>query len=278
MIRAVVLLLLACTTTAAEPSGEPSAAEPAVREAAVERPALPELTAEDLVRRAEDTLRGSTAEMRATMVVTTPRWTREVQFRSWDDRAGDRSFIRILSPKKDKGTGFLRQGVHLWTYLPRVERVMRIPPSMMLQPWMGSDFTNDDLVRESSMVDDYVPRVLGSRKLDGAELVGLELMPKEEAPVVWGRLELWLERERLAPREFIYFEESEDESFTRVRTLYFDDVREVQGRPLPHFWEVVPEDKEGHRTSMRVDEITFDEPMPDELFGQEHLRRAEAVR
>jgi hypothetical protein len=212
------------------------------------------------------------------MTVTTPRWTRTLEFHSWDDRAGDRSFTRILAPRKDRGTGFLRKGTHLWTYLPRVERVMRIPPSMMLQSWMGSDFTNDDLVRESSFVTDYDPKELGEKEVEGRALVGLELIPHEDAPVVWGRVELWIERERLAPRLFIYFEETEGGQFARVRTLVFDDIREVQGRPLPHLWEMIPEDKPGHRTVVRLDEALFDEPMDDELFTQEHLRRAEAVR
>jgi outer membrane lipoprotein-sorting protein len=215
--------------------------------------------------------------MRATMTVTTPRWTRSIELHSWDDRSRDRSFIRILSPQKDRGTGFLRQGIHLWTYLPRVERVMRIPPSMMLQPWMGSDFTNDDLVRESSLVEDYAPRLLGARELDGARVVGLELLPREEAPVVWGRLEVWLEEESLAPREFVYFEESPNGGFGRVRTLRFDEVRAVQGRPFPHFWEMTPEDKPGHRTAFRVERILFDAELEDELFTQEHLRRVEGL-
>ena len=89
-----------------------------------------ELTAEELVRRAEDILRGTTAEMTATMTVTTPRWTRELKFHSWDDKAGDRSFVRILSPRKDRGTGFLRQELHLWTYLPRVAGTIRSGPGV----------------------------------------------------------------------------------------------------------------------------------------------------
>jgi outer membrane lipoprotein-sorting protein len=237
-----------------------------------------ERTAEELVRRAEDILRGSTAEMTATMTVETPRWTRELKFHSWDDKGGDRSFVRILSPRKDRGTGFLRQELHLWTYLPRVERVMRIPASMMLQPWMGSDFTNDDLVRESSFVDDYVPKRLGDRDLDGVPLVGLELIPHEEAAVVWGRVELWIESERFAPRLFIYFEEAEAGEFAKVRTMRFEDIRDVQGRPLPHLWEMIPEDKPGHHTTIQVESIRFDEPLDDGIFTHENLRRAEGAR
>ena len=237
-----------------------------------------DLSAEELVRRAEDTLRGTTAQMRITMTVTTPRWTRNITFRSWDDGAGDRSFIRILAPRKDRGTGFLRKEVHLWTYLPRVERVMRIPPSMMLQPWMGSDFTNDDVVRDSSLVDDYVPRTLGRRDLNGISLVGLELIPNEEAPVVWARVELWIEEGSWAPREFIYFDEDDAGGFEAIRVMKLSEIHDVQGRPLPHLWEMIPHDKPGHTTTMRIEEAVFDEPMEDRLFSQEHLRRAEGLR
>ncbi len=237
-----------------------------------------ELTAEELVRLAEDALRGNTAEMRATMVVTTPRWTRTLEFHSWDDHPNDRSFVRILAPRKDRGTGFLRQKRNLWTYLPRVERIMRIPPSMMLQPWMGSDFTNDDLVRDSSMVDDYDARLLGTREVDGTELVGLELFPHEEALVVWGRVEIWVETDPIAPRLFRYFEETDAGEFEPVRTLRFDEIHDVQGRPLPHFWEMIPDDKPGHRTTIRIEELRFDQDLDDGLFTQEHLRRAEGLR
>jgi outer membrane lipoprotein-sorting protein len=149
---------------------------------------------------------------------------------------------------------------------------------MMLQPWMGSDFTNDDLVRESSFVEDYVPKALGAKEVEGLELLGLELIPHEDAPVVWGRLELWIERESFAPRVFLYFEEAGPGEFAKVRTMHFRDIREIQGRPLPHFWEMIPEHKPGHRTTITLEKARFDQPMDDELFTQENLRRAEGAR
>ena len=233
---------------------------------------------EELVRRAEDALRGKTAEIRAAMTITTPRWTRVVRFHSWDDRLGDRSFIRIIDPRKDRGTGFLRLEQTFWTYLPRVERTMRIPPSMMLQPWMGSDFTNDDLTRESSMIDDYVPRALGEKPIDGVAALGVELIPKEEAPVVWARVELWLEKERLAPLLFLYFDEPEPGRYELLRRLIFSDVRVVEGRPLPHSWVVVPIDKPGQSTRMVIESVELDQVFEDSIFTQANLRRVEGVR
>ncbi len=236
------------------------------------------LDADALVRRSEEVMRGKTSEIRAAMTIVRPRWTRSVRFRSWDDRARDRSFTRILDPAKDRGSGFLKVETTLWTYLPSVERTTRLPPSMLLQPWMGSDFTNDDLVRESSLVDDYRARLLGEREIDGKAALGVELLPKEEAPVVWAKLELWLEKERLAPLASSYYDEPEPGRFEEVRRMRYSDVRDVQGRPVPHHWAMESLDKPGHVTRVALEEIRFDQPMPDEIFTQAHLQRSEAVR
>jgi hypothetical protein len=261
MIRAALALALAGALALASPA-----------------PRAEELDVRDLVRRAEDALRGKTATMLLRMTITTPRWTRELLIRSWDDHDGDRSFSRVLEPPKDKGTGFLRDHDAFWTWLPKVERAMRIPPSMMLQPWMGSDFTNDDLARESSLEKDYEPRALGEKPVAGVAAYGIELLPKPEAPVVWARLEIWIEKERFAPLLFVYFDEPEPGRFEAIRELRFSDVRTVDGRPLPHDWLMVPNDKPGHSTRVRLEEAAFDRPLDDAIFTQKNLRQSEAVR
>jgi outer membrane lipoprotein-sorting protein len=232
----------------------------------------------ELVRRAEDALRGETSEMKLRMKITTPRFERELVIRSWDDRVGDRSFTRVLEPPKDKGTGFLRDQDAFWTWLPKVERAMRIPPSMMLQPWMGSDFTNDDLARQSSLSEDYDPKLLPKREIDGKRAVGIELLPKPDAPVVWARLELWLDEETFAPLRFVYYDEPEPGRFEALRELQFSDVRMVKGRPLPHRWKMVPKDKPGHVTEIVLEEAALDVPLDDALFTQKNLRQSEAAR
>jgi len=241
-------------------------------------PRAEELDVHALVRRAEDALRGKSAQMKMRMTITTPRWTRELVIRNWDDRTHDRSFSRVLEPPKDKGTGFLRDHDAFWTWLPKVERAMRIPPSMMLQPWMGSDFTNDDLARESSLEQDYEPRFLGEQEIDGAPALGIELLPKPEAPVVWARIEIWIEKERYAPLRFSYFDEPEPGRFERVRELRFADVRMVSGRPLPHRWEMLPSDKPGHSTRVVLEEAVLDAPIDEAIFTQKNLRQSEAAR
>jgi len=234
--------------------------------------------AAEIVRRAEDALRGKTAEMKLRMIITTPRWTRELVIRSWDDRPNDRSFVRVLEPPKDKGTAFLRDHEAMWTWLPRVERAMRIPPSMMLQSWMGSDFTNDDLARESSLEDDYVPVLAAEETVDGVTAYRLELRPKPEAPVVYAKLELTIEKERYAPLLYVYYDEPQPGRFEALRKLRFGDVRTVQGRPLPHTWEMIPLDKPGHSTKVVLEEAELDQSLDEDIFTQQNLRNSEAAR
>ena len=237
-----------------------------------------QLSATEVVKRFEDALRGDTSYLVAEMTITTPRWTRSLRFRSWDDGRNDRSFIRILAPKKDRGTGFMRQERTLWTYLPRVERVTRIPPSMMMQSWMGSDFTNDDIARESSVVDDYDATKLPPREIDGVLALGVRLIPKPEAPIVWAKLELWASAENFAPLLEEFYDEPDPGRFELVRSLRFTDVRMVQGRPVPHSWRMESLDKPGQTTEFTLEEIQFDVDFEDDIFTQANLKRAEAVR
>jgi outer membrane lipoprotein-sorting protein len=237
-----------------------------------------EIDVNALVREVEQSLRGDTAEMKAQMTVTTPRFTRVLEFRSWDDQKGRRSFTRILEPTKDRGTGFLKLGTTLWTYLPRVERITRMPPSLLLQSWMGSDFTNDDIVRESSLVKDYQASLIGEQDVDGVPAFGIRLLAREEAPVVWARLDAFVERGRPVPLLFVYFDEPNPGEYAPVRRMRFSDVRPVQGRAFPHLWVMEAVDKPGQTTTLRIEEVRFDAPLDDAIFTHEHLKRAEAVR
>ena len=259
------LILVACslgTGLATEVRAELEAAPPGV-------------SVEDIVRRAEDALRGDRSYCKCEMTVSSPRLAkpRTVAFESWSDGPGKRSFIRIQSPAKDAGTGFLKLHPNLWMYVPRVERTIRVPPSMMLQSWMGSDFTNDDLVRESSEVDDYTHVLLGvdpgSDKSGGRRSYVVEYQPHETAPVVWGRIVAWIDAELSAP----LFQEFFDEDGVKIRQMRFSDVREVDGRNLPHRWVLTPLDKPGHETIVVVQKMRYDLAIEDSVFTTRNLKR-----
>ena len=238
--------------------------------------AAPEgLSATDIAVHADHVLRGERTFMEATMTVESPRLgrPRSVRFRSWDDRGGKRSLIRIDEPAKDAGTGFLKLHPNLWMYIPRVERTLRIPPSMMLQPWMGSDFNNDDLVNESSDIEDYDHRVLGidpaTEGTDGVRAFVIEYIPHDDAPVVWGKIVGWIDTERKVPLRQEFF----DEAGVKLRVMRFEDIRMVGTRPVPHLWEMTPLDKEGHRTRIQVHRFSFDADIDDAFFTTRQLKK-----
>jgi len=238
-------------------------------------PAPEGVSVDEIVRRAEDAMRGDRSYCDCEMTVSSPRLAapRTVRFESWTDTPGKRSFIRIHEPSKDRGTGFLKLHPNLWMYVPRVERTIRVPPSMMLQSWMGSDFTNDDLVRESSEVEDYDHVLLGvdpgSAKSGGRRGYVVEYRPHEEAPVVWGRILAWVDAELWTP----LYQEFYDEDGVKVRELRFADVRPVDGRNVPHLWSLKPLDKEGHETVIRVEKIRYDLEIEETVFTTRNLKR-----
>jgi outer membrane lipoprotein-sorting protein len=238
-------------------------------------PPPPGAEAREIARRADDTLRSDRSYVEGSMTVVSPRLPapRVVRFRSWEDRPARRSFIRILAPPKDEGTGFLMLHPNLWMYVPRVERTIRIPPSLMLQSWMGSDFTNDDLVRSSSVLDDYDHRLLGidpkPEDAAGKRAYVLEYIPHEEAPVVWGKIVAWIETEHATPLRQEFY----DEDGIHLRRLRFDRVRPVQGRWVPHRWRMQPLDKEGYETRIEIETIRFDLEIEESVFTTRHLQR-----
>ena len=239
-------------------------------------PAPAAVVVADIVKGAENAMRGDRSYCECKMTVESPRLAtaRVIAFDSWTDIPGKRSFIRIREPAKDAGSGFLKLHPNLWMYVPRVERTIRVPPSMMLQPWMGSDFTNDDLVRESSEVGDYAHILLGvdpgSEKSGGRRAYVVEYRPHEDAPVVWGKIVARIDAELSTP----LFQEFYDEDGEKIRELRFEDVREVDGRNVPHKWTLTPLDKPGHRTTIDVETMRYDLEIEDSVFTTRNLKRA----
>ncbi len=222
------------------------------------------LEAEEIIRRAEDLLRGHTSKGTYEMILVRPTYERTVKFRFWEKRGQpDRSLIIIDAPPKDKGTVFLKEGINLYMYLPRVRRTLRLPPSMMLNPWMGSDFTNDDLVRASSLQDDYTAELVSDSTYGDTTLYTVRLTPKPDAPVVWSGILYQVKVPGFLPVSALYLDEQGD----TVRQILFREVRTLHGRTLPTVMEVIPLNKEGHRTILRLLDVEFDVPIPDRMFS-----------
>jgi len=153
------------------------------------------LSAEELVKKMDQLMRGESSYSRMRMSIHNPDWSkpRELEMFAYEDKNQEKFFIRITAPARDRGTGFLKIGKNLWMFVPGTERVMKIPPSMMRESWMGSDFTNDDLVRESSLVKDYIPKIITTETHpQGGMIYQLELVPKPESAIIWGKILVWV--------------------------------------------------------------------------------------
>jgi outer membrane lipoprotein-sorting protein len=197
---------------------------------------------------------------------------RVVSLQSWDDRVENRSFIRILPPGRDAGTAFLKLPPNIWGFLSREERTLRIQPSMMLQSWMGSGFTNDDFLNPSSAIEDYDHTLLGvdpnSGGTDGLRAYVVEYRPRETGSALWGKILGWFETETgtLIRQEFY------DGDGENLRTIRFGDVREVDGRRVPHVWTLTTHGKKDRQTTIEIHEIRFDERFDDDIFSTRNLK------
>lgn len=223
--------------------------------------------AQSIVARADALTRGVTQQGTYTMTIVRPEWERSTTFAFWSSGT-ELSFIRVLEPARDRGVAFLKRDREMWNFIPRVNRVIKIPPSMMLQSWMGSDFTNDDLVKESSVVDDYKHALMGVDTLDSGVSWRISMTPLPETPVAWDRVEEWIRQSDFVPLKAQYFNERNE----IVRTILFEDIRQVGDRVVPLRMVLTEETKPGRRTILQLDDVAFDEPIPDRIFSQQHLR------
>lgn len=212
----------------------------------------------------EDMYRSSSSISQITLIVTRPRQTREMSMKVWT-RGKEKALIVIESPAREKGTATLKVEKNLWNYLPRIKRTIRIPPSMMLASWMGSDFTNDDLVREASYTEDYTYKLVGPSDDPKGWLIDLDAKPNVVG--LWKRWELVVSENGRIPLVARYYDRKDRLS----RTMQWSDVRDFDGRQLPARMEIVPEDKQGHKTELIYEKINFDVDVPESTFSLSSL-------
>ena len=231
-------------------------------------PAATELSSKEVLDHVDDLYRGSSSEGVFTMKVVTEHYSREMKLEAWS-QGKDYSLLRILLPKKEKGTATLKADRDIWNYLPKVKRVIKVPSSMMGGSWMGSHFTNDDLIKESRMADDYTHEITFRGDRDGTRVIDLTLTPHPEAAVVWGQVVLTVQEEGWLPLGVTYF----DEDMNLSRTMTYSDPKDLGGRVLPVRMIVTPADKPGEYTEIVYENIAFDVELPDDLFTLRSLRQ-----
>jgi len=235
-------------------------AAPTITEAQ-ERPNLTQLT--EIL----DDLYSSEASIaRIEMTVTTPRRTRTMRMRVWT-RGEDRALILIESPSRERGTATLRRDRNLWNYLPRISRTIRVPPSMMLSSWMGSDLTNDDLTQSTSYRNDFDGQVVGRAENGRGWLIRYDA--HEGTVGLWRRIEYVVNEAGTLPVLARYY----DRRMRLARVMRFEDVREMDGRRIPTRLVLEPRDREGHRTEMRYVEMDFDANVSESTFSLTQLER-----
>lgn len=223
-------------------------------------------TIDELLNAADDVQRGESSHATITMQVKTERYERTMTMESWA-QGTEKTLIRILQPEKDAGIATLKVEDNIWNYLPKVDRTMKVPAGMMGGSWMGSHFTNDDLVKESRMSEDF-DGVITGRPTGGTGEWVVELTPKPDAPVVWGKVVARI-NPALVPTRIEYF----DEKGALVRTMVFQDIRTMDGRQVPATMLLQPADKPDEFTRVSYDAIDFDVQIPESTFTLQALKR-----
>jgi len=224
-------------------------------------------TIDDLLNATDDVQRGESSTGIMSMHIKTARYERTVKMQMWTEGT-EKSLIRILEPPKEAGMCTLKVDDNIWNYLPKVDRTMKLPASMMSGGWMGSHITNDDLVKQNRLADEFDAELTSEPGVDGADHYTVVLVPKPDAAVVWGQIVVKV-RPDLIPLSISYH----DEDLSLVRTMSFHDVQEVSGQKIPMRFRVEPADKSGEFTEITYSELRFDVDIPASTFSLQALRK-----
>lgn len=225
--------------------------------------AVADRDAKSLIDEMEALYRGESSKATLTMKVETPQYSRTMQMESSSVGQQD-AFIRILSPKKDRGISTLKLDKEMWNFFPKINKVIKVPPSMMMGSWMGSDFTNDDLVKQTTLTQEYDLQLT-----ETLTEYNITLLPREQTVTVWGRIDYIVNKEHLVPVNQNFY----DDEGIMIRKMVFSGLKDFGGRIMPSVMEMIPLNKEGHRTVIIYDNLEFDPPDVDEsIFTLRHLK------
>lgn len=224
--------------------------------------------ATEIVKTADARMRGKTSQALITIQTVRPGWTREMKVKTWM-KGTDLAMILIQSPAKERGIVYLKRRKELWNWLPSLEKIIKLPPSMMSQSWMGTDFTNDDLVKESSIVFDYTHQLIGDTVIAERDCYQVRMLPKPEAAVVWGQLIVCIDKKDYLELHTRFY----DEEGTMVNSMNAYDIKKMDNRTIPTRFEMIPADKPGRKTVMIYEQVFYDRPMDDGFFTTEQMKQ-----
>jgi len=225
--------------------------------------------ATEIVKKADDQMRGEKSSYSLmTMKIVRPTWERSVTFKSWSKGTG-LSLVLITAPVKDQGQTFLKINQDMWNWNPQISRLIKLPTSMLSQGWMGSDYTNDDLLNQRSIVIDYTHTLIAEEIISGEPCYKIELKPKEDAPVVWGEIIMWISKKDYLSLKVEYY----DEDQYLVKSEIGEQLKTIGGRYIPTLFELIPADEEGNKTIITIQDIEFNIPIEDSFFSQQNMKR-----
>ncbi len=224
--------------------------------------------ASEILRSVDDLWRGQSSHAITTMRVKTQHYTRTMKMEGWS-KGKEKTLFRVLEPLKEKGTVTLKSGTHIYTYLPKTDRKIRLTSGMMMGNWMGSHLTNDDLVKEARLEDDYDASISFEGMRDGQNIIEFTLIPKADAAVVWGKLVLVVLADSYTPLSEQFF----DEEMQVARTFSFSDMKLLGGRLRPAVMRIVPADKPDEFTEFVYESLELDIEISDRFFSVSSLKR-----
>ncbi len=226
------------------------------------------IPAKEIVIKADNLQRGESNKSQMTMSIIRPKWTRTISMKSWS-KGRDYSMTYILSPAKDKGQVFLKRKNEMWNWVPTINRMIKLPPSMMSQGWMGSDYSNDDILKESSIVVDYNHKIIGEEKISGLDCYKIEMIPKEDAAVTWGKMVKWISKKEYWQMKTEYYDEDNE----LIKSEIASEIKNFGDRRLPSKVEIIPADKPGHKTVVIINSAAFNIKIDDNFFSQQNMKR-----
>lgn len=227
--------------------------------------------AREIVRKAEEKLRGEkTSYSEMSMTIVRPKYQRTIEFKSWAETDGN-SMTLITAPAKEKGQSFLKSGNNMWSWNPAIQRLIKMPPSMMSQGWMGSDFSNDDILKESSLLKDFTHKIIGKETVSGMSCHKIELKPLSTANVVWGKVILWISEKDYHELKLEYYDEDE----YLVKTHTASKIVTFDGRQIPSVMEIVPADEPGNKTIVTIKSIKFNITIDPNFFSQQNMKKVQ---
>lgn len=224
-------------------------------------------SAKEIVKKVQSNALGESSSAKMRMQIIRKDWTKEMRIKTWS-QGEDQALILITAPARDKGSAYLKREKEIWNWQPSINRVVRMPPSMMMMSWMGSDFSNDDLVRQSSLVEDYSHSIIGGETISGQECYVVALRPLPDAPVVWGKIEMWIEKNHFYQVQSKFF----DEDNYLIHTILGDQVKEMKGHKIPTRLTVISEESPEEKTVVEYETLDFDVQLSSDFFSVRNMK------